>query len=243
MTLPGRLGDHGRMDDWSSAGQGFRPVSATVAADEVQQFLLAQGWAGLQFGDHLRRLAAQGVMPERVLWWVSGRAAEARALALLHQGLLGLLVPMGDERPAARALLERHLAQLQRIVTMEGQLDRPGFDGFDLHKRDLAVACEVRTPEVVLPATRPARPEDVDQIHRIYDEVSWMRQESAEVWRLRLMKERCWVAELEGEVVAAARWTMQFGGWVEIGGVAPPPRSRRRGAASAVTLAATTAAL
>lgn len=231
------------MGERSSAEHGFQPASARVAEEQIHQFLLAQGWAGLQFGDHLQRLAAQGVAPERVLWWIPGSAAEVRAVALLHQGLLGLLVPLVDERRAAQAFMQGHLGQLQRIVVVEGQLDVLSLEGFELRRRELAVAYQAKGPSPGLPDARPALPQDAAQIHRIYYEVSWMRQESAEVWRQRLLNERCWVAELDRQVVAAARWTMTFGSWVEIGGVATDPRHRRRGAAAAVTLAATAAAL
>jgi len=224
-------------------GTAFEPVSGQEAVEQVRRFLLAQGWAGLPAGDHLGKLADQGVRPEQVLWWVPGPAAEARAVALLHEGLLGLLLSSSDERPAARALLEGHRSQFQRISVLEGQVDFSGLDEFVLHRRELAVAPELRVPKVSLPETRPAQSKDIDQIHHVYEHVSWMRQDSAEAWRERLQRQRCWVAELAGQVVAVARWTMSFGPWVEIGGVATDPEYRRCGAATAVTLAAATAAL
>jgi hypothetical protein len=70
-----------------------------------------------------------------------------------------------------------------------------------------------------------------------------MRRESPEEWRERIAQQRCWVAEIDGQVVAVARWSMSFGPWVEVGGVATHPDFRRRGAGAAVTLAAASAAL
>ncbi|HVB13245.1 MAG TPA: GNAT family N-acetyltransferase [Candidatus Dormibacteraeota bacterium] len=226
-----------------SAGTAFQPAAGPAAVDQVRRFLLAQGWAGLQLGDYLRRVAAERVRPEEVLWWVPGRAGEARAAAILHEDRLGLLAPFPDEQKAARVLLDRNRAQLERISAFEGQVDTSGLDEFDFYRRDLAVAEELLAPAGDLPATRPSRAEDVEQLHLIYGAVGWMREASPTVWRQRLQQEPCWVAELEGQVVAAARWTMSFGSWVEIGGVATHTRFRRRGAGSAVTLAATEAAL
>ena len=46
--------------------------------------------------------------------------------------------------------------------------------------------------------------------------------------RRRIEEQPSWVAEVDGEVVAVARWTMSFGSWVEVGGVATHPEFRRR---------------
>jgi ribosomal protein S18 acetylase RimI-like enzyme len=230
-------------DENTAAGGAFQPASEPVAVERVRQYLLAQGWAGLSAGEHLKRLAATGVRPEAVLWWVPGRATEARAVALLHDGLLGILLSSRDQGPAALELLQAHRAGLQRISVLDGPLDYLGLDEFTSVRRELAVAAELRAPEFPLPQTRPAGPEDAEQLYRVYDSVSWMRRESPQAWRERLEDQRCWVAELDGQVVAAARWTMCFGSWVEVGGVATHPEFRRRAAGSAVTLAAASAAL
>ncbi|MGC2192943.1 MAG: GNAT family N-acetyltransferase [Candidatus Dormiibacterota bacterium] len=209
----------------------------------VRQYLLAQGWAGLSAGENLKRLAATGVRPEEVLWWVPGRAGEARAVALLHDGGLGMLLSSRDEGPAALELLRAHRAGLRRISVLDGPIKYLDLDEFTSVRREQAVAAELRAPEFSLPQTRPAGPEDGEQLYRVYDSVSWMRRESPQAWREQLEDQRCWVAELDGQVVAAARWTMSFGSWVEVGGVATHPEFRRRAAGSAVTLAAATAAL
>ena len=232
-----------RMEDESgSAGSAFQPASDRAAVEQVRQFLLAQGWAGLSAGEHLQRLAATGVAPEAVLWWVPGRAAEVRAAALLNNGELGMLLSSGDEGPAALELLRANRASLDRLSVLEGPVDYSGLDEFAQYRRELAVATELRTSEDSLPPTRPAGPPDAEQLYRVYQHVSWMRKESPQAWRERIQEQRCWVAELDGQVVAAARWTMSFGRWVEVGGVATHPDFRRRAAGSAVTRAATAAA-
>ncbi|MGC1183947.1 MAG: GNAT family N-acetyltransferase [Candidatus Dormiibacterota bacterium] len=230
-------------DQTASPGLSFQPVSGLADVERARQFLLAQGWAGLPAGAHLLRLVDQGVDPAGVIWWVPGRAGEPRALALLHQGLLGFLLTSNDEGPAARTMLENNLARLQQVHVPAGQVDCSSLEAFDSYHRDIAVAPSVRPPAAALPPTREGVMEDAEQIHRVYQHVSWMRRESPEEWRERIAQQRSWVAELQGQVVAVARWTMAFGGWVEVGGVATHPDSRRKGAGAAVTLAATSAAL
>jgi GNAT superfamily N-acetyltransferase len=242
--LSGRLRDHGWMEPESlSTGGAFQPAADSVAVERVRRFLLAQGWSGLSAGAYLKRLALDGVKAEEVLWWVPGRAAEPRAVALVHEGLLGMLLSSSDEGPAALELLRVNRAGLQRLSVLEGPVHFPGLEEFTLYRRELAVAPQLLTPEFSLPPTRPAVPEDAEQLYRVYESVSWMRKESPQAWRERLADQRCWVAELAGQVVAAARWTMSFGPWVEVGGVATHPDFRRRAAGTAVTLAAATAAV
>lgn len=238
------LGDHGLVEHATSPrGAAFHPATGPAEAEQIGRFLLAQGWAGLQLGDSLRRLAIEGVLTDELLWWVPGAAGEPRAVALLHRDRLSLLLTSRDEAGAARALIESHRDRLDRISTMEGQVDTSGLDEFEGFRRDLAVAPGLLAQITSGLITRPAGPQDVEQLHLIYGEVGWMRQDSAEDWRRRLREERCWVSELDGRVIAAARWTMSFGPWVEIGGVATHSQFRRRGAGAAVTRAAAAAAL
>jgi GNAT superfamily N-acetyltransferase len=225
------------------AGTGFRPVAGPEEAERARQFLLAQGWAGVAAGEHLARLARRGVRPEQVLWWLPGLASEARAVALLHQELLGLLLTSSDESAAARELLDSQLPLLRQIVIPEGQLDTSGLEDFSYYRRELNVAPRIRVPEGPLLATRAGGLEDAEQIHRVYQHVSWMSREGPDEWRRRIAEQPSWVAELDGEIVAVARWTMSFGSWIEVGGVATHPEFRRRGAATAVTVAAASAAL
>ncbi|MGH7642088.1 MAG: GNAT family N-acetyltransferase [Candidatus Dormibacteria bacterium] len=227
----------------SSAGRLFQPASEPVAVDQVRSFLLAQGWAGLAAGEHLRRLEAAGEAPNRVLWWVPGRAGEVRAAALLHEGLLGILISSGEEGSAALELLRVNRASIDRISVMDGPVPYSGLDEFTQYRRELAVATRLRFPTGDLPPTRLARSSDGEQLFRVYQHVSWMSKESPQAWRERIQVQRSWVAELEGQVVAAARWTMSFGQWVEVGGVATHPDFRHRQAGSAVTRAAAAAAL
>ncbi|MGA8427422.1 MAG: GNAT family N-acetyltransferase [Candidatus Dormiibacterota bacterium] len=230
-------------DESGPGGSGFRPVAGPEEAELARQFLLAQGWAGLAAGEHLARLARRGVAAEEVLWWLTGPAGEPRALALLHQQLLGLLLTSEDASGPGRELLDRELPQLRQIVIPEGQVDTSGLDDFSCYRRELTVAPQIRLPEGPLLATRAGRIEDAEQIHRVYQHVSWMSREGPDEWRRRIAEQPSWVAELDGEVVAVARWTMSFGSWIEVGGVATHPEFRRRGAATAVTVAAASAAL
>jgi GNAT superfamily N-acetyltransferase len=230
-------------DGRSSAGRAFGRAEEPARAELIRQFLLAQGWAGLSAGDHLKRLQVQGLRPEEVLWWLPGQGGEVQAVALMAQGRLGLLVPTREGRPAAQKMIRRHLAGLHRVMVIEGQLDCSFLGEFAVHEREVAVAPQLGRNAVGLPSARPARPEDADELHRIYDQVSWMRQDSPELWAELLEQEPAWVAELGGRVIAAARWSKSFGPAVEIGGVATHPDFRRRGGASAATLAATGAAL
>lgn len=230
-------------DEGVSPKASFQPVSGPAHVERARQFLLAQGWAGLAAGAHLLRLVDQGVDPEDAIWWVLGRAGEPLALALLNQGLLGLLLTSSQEAGAARAFLEDNRTRLQQVQVPAGQVDCSSLDAFDSYRRDLAVAPAVRPLATPLPPTREGVKEDAEQIHRVYQHVSWMRRDSPEEWRERIAQQRSWVAEIEGQVVAVARWTMSFGNWVEVGGVATHPDFRRRGAGAAVTLAATSSAL
>ncbi len=243
-TPPVHLRDHGWMnEDRSRSGVDFRPVTGPQEAEGVRRFLLAQGWAGLAAGYELTRLARRGVKPEEVLWLLPGRAEETRAVAFLHQDLAGLVLTSSDQGLAAQALLHDHLPLVRHIAVMEGQVDCSGFDEFDCYRREITVAPELRTPDAPLPAIRPGTSQDVDQIQAVYQHVTWMRRDTPEGWRQRIAEQPCWVAEVDGEVVAVARWTMSFGSWVEVGGVATRPDFRRHGAATAVTVAAAAAAL
>lgn len=231
------------MEEDLPVGRAFQPASDSSTAERVQRFLMAQGWAALSMGEHLRRLTSRGVRPEEVLWWVPGRADEVRAAALLHAGMLGMLLCSAAEAPAAWELLQANRAQIDRLAVREGAVDLSDLREFTLYPRELTVAANLLTPTGSLPPARPAGPEDVEQIYQVYATVSWMSLDSPQAWRDRLATQRCWVAELDGRVVAAARWTMSFGRWVEVGGVATHPDFRRRQAGSAVTLAAAGAAL
>jgi predicted N-acetyltransferase YhbS len=230
-------------EERSQAGTGFRPVSGPEEVDRARQFLRAQGWAGLAAGEHLSRVDRLGIGPEQVLWWLPGLAGEARAVALLHQELLGFLLTSDDESGAARSLLDQQLPRLRQIVIPEGQVDCSGLEEFGYYRRELTVAPVIRIPAGALLATRAAGVEDAEQIRRIYQHVSWMSLEGADERRRRIEEQPSWVAEVDGEVVAVARWTMSFGSWVAVGGVATHPEYRRRGAATAVTVAAASAAL
>ena|GEM_PF-3429095 len=244
QTAPEHLDDHGWVDDEKSrAGTGFRPVAGPDEAESARRFLLAQGWAGLAAGEHLSRLARRGVGAEQVLWWLPGLAGEARAVAVLDQELLGFLLTSDDESAAARSLLDSQLPRLRQIVIPDGQVDCSGLEGFSHYRRELTVAPEIRAPADALLPTRAGGIEDAEQIHRVYQHVSWMSREGPDEWRRRIASQPSWVAEVDGEVVAVARWTMSFGSWVEVGGVATHPEFRRRGAATAVTVAAASAAL
>lgn len=220
---------------------GFRPVRSRELRDAVGTFLLAQGWAGLHCGDTLRRLEAGRADFE--LLASLGSASEVRAIALVTGSRLNLFVPNSSEVPAAASLVQARLAVLDRISCLEAHLPHPLDHGFEVHRREMTVAASLRVPGRALPAVRPAGPADADQLWRVYDPVPWMRLESPADWAVRVAEERTWVAEIDGEVVAAARWTKVFGTVVEVGGVATDPSRRRLGAGTAVVLAATAAAL
>ncbi|HEY6538238.1 MAG TPA: GNAT family N-acetyltransferase [Candidatus Dormibacteraeota bacterium] len=217
---------------------GFQPAAGPQTAARVERFLLDQGWAGVSAGQHLHRLASTGVRSEQVLWWLPGPRGEVEAVALLHQGLLGFVLGAPSAAGPALEMLSRHRRGLERLVVPEGAIDLPPLDGFMVRRTEVTVAGTVRCPLPELLPTRRGGLEDADQLHEIYQKVSWMRREGPEAWRERLADQPCWVAEIGGRVVAAARWTASFGSWVEVGGVATHPDFRRRGAATAVTYAA-----
>jgi predicted N-acetyltransferase YhbS len=211
--------------------------------DAVGSFLLAQGWAGLHFGDTLRRLEAEEDPAGFELLWVRGPAAEVRATALVHGRRLHLFAPNRDEHPAAAGLLEERLQALDRVNCLEAHLPLDLSELFSVHLREMTVAATLRVPARQLPEVRVATPGDGAELWRIYDPVPWMRLGSPAEWAAKVARERTWVAELDGQLVAAARWTKAFGQVVEVGGVAADPALRRRGAGTAVVLAATAAAL
>lgn len=220
----------------------FRRVGDVSELERVHHFLRAQGWAGLHLGSYLEQQAAAGVPPDELLWWVPGPGG-ALAVALVHRGLLGVLVPQASERTAVQGLLKEREAEITKVRVLDGQVDLSWLQGFKCYPRQLSVAPSLLLAPAPALSTRAASAADAEAVHRIYFEVSWMREETAQAWEGRLGRERCWVAELDGQLVAAARWTMRFGGWIEVGGVATRPDRRRLGAAAAVTRAATAAAL
>ncbi len=221
----------------------FRAAASPERVRLLHRFVAAQGWAGLAAGDHARHLAQQGLAEERFFWWLPGPSDEVLAVALLAQGVLGVLAPTGAAQPAARDLLLEQAPQLHRVVVQEGQVDCSLLTGFELHRRLVTVAPELSPAPPGLPPTRPARGTDAPALFELYDSVSWMRRESPEDWDQLLRTEPTWVAEIEGRVVAAARWSRSYGRAVEVGGVATHPGFRRRGAGTAVTRAAAAAAL
>ena len=225
-----------------STRPGFLTVRSREARDAVGTFLLAQGWAGLHFGDTLLRLEA-GEPAGLELLAVRGAASEVRAAAIVHGRRLHLFAPNREETPAADQLLDERLEALDRVNCLEAHLPRDLGPGFDGELREMTVAATLRVPARPLPEVRAGTPGDAAELWRIYDPVPWMRLDSPADWETRVARERTWVAQLDGRLVAAARWTKSFGQVVEVGGVATEPARRRLGAATAVVLAATAAAL
>ncbi len=209
-------------------------------AARVRRFLVAQGWAGLLAGDYLEQ------HPERYRTEVKavlGVTGEVRALAVHPPGVLGLLLPFPElAGPGGRLVAEAAAGQVGGIVLIEGQLPSLTLPGFIRHVQEVAVGIELPPPRAALPAARLADPADAGSLRRLYDEVSWMREQSEETWRERLSQGRTWLVEQGGEAVAACRWSRAFGGLVEVGAVATRSEFRRRGLASQVVLAAGRAA-
>lgn len=221
----------------------LRPLIGPVGREAAGRFLLAQGWEGLQLGDALLRWEAASPDRRPPLLAVVGPTGEVLALALGAANRLRLLMPLRPQQGAVRAYLKDHLAELERVSGLEGQLTPEWLPDYELAIREVTVAPSLRPPERALPSTRPARPRDAGQLHHIYEAVSWMRLEGPAEWERRIAEEPTWVAEEDGALLAAARWTKRYGQAVEVGGVATAPEHRRRGAATAVVLAATAAAL
>ncbi len=236
-----RVGDHLGVRARSDPEMMFRPVRGQEQRGEVTSFLLAQGWAGLHLGDSLRRLEDRGEHPD--LLTVRGGSNEVRAVAFSQPGRLSLLAPLVQDRVATARLITDQLQSLERLSCLESQLPLELNDQFDVYIRDVTVAAALRVPPRSLCPVRPALVSDAQELFLIYDSVSWMRLDSPQLWAERLASERTFIAEVDGRVAAAARWTKSYGGVVEIGGVATDPLLRRRGAATAVVLAATAAAL
>ncbi len=217
-----------------------RVAMAGTDAAAVLGFLRALGWAGLAAGDYMEQAGARsGAEVEAV----RGQADEIRALAIHAEGILGVLAPFPEDGPGAQRLVRRAASRIRRLSLIEGHLPELKLPDFDCYPREVAVGWELGQPRQAWPAVRPGRPEDAVGIQVLYEKISWMGGQSASAWRERLARERAWVVEEGGTVIAAARWTKQFAAMVEVGGVATLPELRRQGAASAVTLAAGRAAL
>ncbi|MHB1639374.1 MAG: GNAT family N-acetyltransferase [Candidatus Dormibacteria bacterium] len=221
---------------------GYAPVRSREERDAVGTFLLAQGWAALHFGDTLRRVEEEGQTGFGLLA-LRDRAGAVRALALAHGTRLHLYVPAREEFPAAAGLLAERLGSLDRVTCLEAHLPGDPGPSFEASVREMTVAATLRVPARPLLPVRVATPADAGALWRTYDAVPWMRLASSAEWAARVERERTWVAELDGSVVAAARWTKSFGTVVEVGGVATTPERRRRGAATSVVVVAAAAAL
>jgi predicted GNAT family acetyltransferase len=230
--MDGRLGVAGQL----------RRLLGAEERQQVARFLLAQGWAGLHLGESLVRWeeSASGRTP---LWGAFGPSGELTAVAFTPLGRFHLLAPLQTDREAGHDLLRRLLPELERVSALEDHLVDRELAGFDRSIREITVAASLLVPARPLPQTRRARLRDAAILHRIYQNVSWMRLDSAADWRDRLRREPTWVVEEDGRVVAAARWTKRYGQVVEVGGVATDPERRRRGAATSAVLAATAPAL
>lgn len=232
LTMDGRLGVAGQL----------RRLLGAEERQQVARFLLAQGWAGLHLGESLVRWeeSASGRTP---LWGAFGPSGELTAVAFTPLGRFHLLAPLQTDREAGHDLLRRLLPELERVSALEDHLVDRELAGFDRSIREITVAASLLVPARPLPQARRARLRDAAVLHRIYQNVSWMRLDSAADWRDRLRREPTWVVEEDGRVVAAARWTKRYGQVVEVGGVATDPERRRRGAATSAVLAATAPAL
>jgi predicted N-acetyltransferase YhbS len=222
---------------------GFRVVRGQEEREAFGRFVMAQGWAGLHLGDILRRFPDSGGEAGSTLLGHFGARGELRGVALQHAQRAYVVLPMLEDRALADNFVRERLGSLERLTGIEGLLP-PDLLGeqFGSELREMTVASVLRVPEWRLPAVRKARKTDSAAVHRIYEQVSWMRLESADLWAQRLSEEPSWVAEVGGRLVAAARWSKSFGQLVEVGGVATAPASRRQGAATAVVIAATAAA-
>jgi predicted N-acetyltransferase YhbS len=243
-TPPLQFAIIGGMSTEPRGQRGFRVVRGQEEREAVGRFVMAQGWAGLHLGDILRRFPDSGGTAESTLLGHFGAGGELRGVALQHGQRAYVLLPMLEDRALADDFVRERLGSLERLTGVEGQLplDLLG-EQFGNELREMTVAPVLRVPERRLPVARKARKSDSAALHRIYEQVSWMRLDSADLWAQRLSEEPSWVAEVEGRLVAAARWSKSFGQLVEVGGVATDPASRRLGAATAVVIAATAAAL
>jgi len=103
-------------------------------------------------------------------------------------------------------------------MVIEGQLDCTSLSEFAVHAREVTVAPQLGRDAAGLPSTRPARLEDAAELHRIYEQVSWMRQDSPELWVERLEQEPAWVAEIDGRVCGFIMARVDFG---EFGSLEP----------------------
>jgi N-acetylglutamate synthase-like GNAT family acetyltransferase len=243
-TLPSQFAIMGGMSTVPRGQRGFRVVRGQEEREEFGRFVMAQGWAGLHLGDILRRFPASGSPDGSTLLGHFGPGGELRGAALQHGQRAHVLLPMFEDRALADDFAKERLCSLERLTGVEGLLSPDLLaEQFGSELRELTVAPVLRVPERRLPAVRKARKADSAALHRIYEQVSWMRLESAELWGQRLSVEPSWVAEVEGRLVAAARWSKSFGQLVEVGGVATDPANRHQGAATAVVVAATAAAL
>lgn len=238
MPVPDR--DHGDVINPSS-GFEFRPLLGPEDREAATLLLLAQGWGGLHLGESLLR--AEGTADRPQLLGVRGPDADLRALALLHRRRLHVLAPLAEDRPATERLVRRLGSALERVSGLEGHLPFRRLAGFARSVREVTVAPVLVLPSLDLPETRVATAEDAPELHRIYESVSWMRQDGPEAWARIVASQPTWVSLEGGLVVAAARWTKRYGRVVEVGGVATSPARRRRGAATAAVLAATAPAL
>jgi GNAT superfamily N-acetyltransferase len=222
----------------------LRPVRGQEEREAVGRFLMAQGWAGLHLGDTMRRLSDRGQAAEISLQGHFGAGGQLRGVALRHGQRAHILMPLVEDEALVGQFIQEHIGSLDRLTGVEWQLpaEIAGAE-FDSELRQMTVASVLRIPERRLPPVRKARQTDAEALHLIYQQVSWMRLDSAALWAERLSRERTWVAEVQGKPVAAARWSKSFGQLVEVGGVATDADSRLQGAATAVVLAATAAAI
>ncbi|MGA9776118.1 MAG: hypothetical protein WBU92_09400, partial [Candidatus Dormiibacterota bacterium] len=181
------------MDMGRPEGGVMRPLLGSEEREAAARFLLAQGWAGLHLGDSLVRWEEDPNAPRPPLLGLVGGAGEVRALAFAPPGRLQLLVPLAADREAAMELLERRLAELERVVGLEGQLASRALDDFERFESEITVAACLRPPSRPLPVARRARPGDEVDVHRIYSHVSWMKMDTPGAWEERMAREPTWV--------------------------------------------------